>query len=245
MTEPHGRDTLYATLHQPLDDFTFDDRVAAIFPDMIRRSVPGYGAIIGLLGLMAGEYAQPRSQIYDLGCSLGAATLAMRRRIPHPGCRIIAVDNATSMVERCRENMEADAAPTPVEVVHADIRDIPIERASVVVMNFTLQFIAPEERLPLLRRVCAGMLPGGALVLAEKLAFPDAEEQAFQERMHLAFKRANGYSELEISQKRTALEKVLIPDSAQQHEARLQAAGFSRVYRWFQAFNFAAFLALK
>jgi len=183
--------------------------------------------------------------IYDLGCSLGAATLAMRRRINQPGCRIVAVDNSPAMVERCRENLEADSAPTPVEVHCADIRDFPIERASVIALNFTLQFIEPGERLALLRRLYEGMLPGGVLILAEKLVFADAAEQTIQERLHLAYKRANGYSELEISQKRAALEKVLSPETAQQHMARLRAAGFPSVYQWFQAFNFAAFVACK
>lgn len=245
MTKTSNKDTLYAFPHHPVADFAFDERVAAVFPDMIRRSVPGYATLSGLLGLIAGEYAQANSQLYDLGCSLGAASLAMRRRINQPGCRIIAVDNSAAMVENCRRNIESDNAPTPVEVVCADIRDIPITQASVVAMNFTLQFIAPEQRLPLLQRIHAGLLPGGILLMAEKLHFSDTAEQALQERLHLAFKRANGYSELEISQKRTALERVLLPDTLDEHRTRLQAAGFSQVLPWFQAFNFTALLAIR
>lgn len=245
MSSERRKDTLYSIPHEPLADFAFDAGVAAVFPDMIRRSVPGYGTLSGLLGLIAGEYAQAGSRIYDLGCSLGTATLAMRRRISQPGCRIVAVDNSAAMVERCRENIEADQAPTPVEVVCADIRDTVIEQASVVAMNFTLQFIEPEQRLPLLRNVHQGLLPGGVLILAEKLRFADAAEQVLQERLHLAFKRANGYSELEISQKRAALEKVLLPDTLEEHRRRLQAAGFSQVTPWFQAFNFASFIACR
>ena len=219
--------------------------MAAIFPDMIRRSVPGYGTIIGLLGLIAGEYAQPGSRLYDLGCSLGAATLTMRRRLTQPECRIIAVDNSAAMVERCREHIDADSSPAPVEVICSDIRDVDITDASVVVMNFTLQFIAPAERLALLQRIHAGMRPNGVLLLSEKLTFDASDEQDFQQRLHLAFKRANGYSELEISQKRAALENVLVPDTEQQHAQRLRDAGFVRVHRWFQAFNFASFVAFK
>ncbi|GAB4288750.1 MAG: carboxy-S-adenosyl-L-methionine synthase CmoA [Thiohalomonadaceae bacterium] len=245
MTSPSRKDTLYASPQHPLADFTFDERVAGVFPDMIRRSVPAYGTVTGLLGLVAAEYAQPDSRLYDLGCSLGAATLAMRRRVTHPGCRIIAIDNSPAMVEGCRENIAADNAPTPVEVVCADIRDAVFERASVVTMNFTLQFVAPPERLPLLRRIRDGLLPGGVLLLAEKLRFADGAEQATLERLHLAFKRANGYSELEISQKRAALERVLLPDTLEEHRARLQEAGFSQVIPWFQAFNFTALLAIR
>lgn len=245
MCSERNKDTLYATPHEPLTDFTFDARVAAVFPDMIRRSVPGYATLTGLLGIIAGEFVQPDSQLYDLGCSLGAATLAMRRHIRVRGCRIIAVDNSAAMVERCRENLEADNAPTAVEVVCADLRDVAIERASVVAMNFTLQFVEPAQRLPLLRRIRDGLLPGGVLILAEKLRFAGPAEQALQERLHLAFKRAHGYSELEISQKRAALEKVLRPDTLDEHRVRLREAGFSAVHPWFQALNFAAVIAVR
>jgi tRNA (cmo5U34)-methyltransferase len=115
----------------------------------------------------------------------------------------------------------------------------------VVVLNFTLQFLASEERLALLQRIHAGMLPGGVLVLSEKIRFAEETGQQFQERMHLAFKRANGYSEMEISQKRQALERVLIPDTLAEHRERLLQAGFDRVEPWFQAFNFASLAAFK
>ena len=240
-----SKDAIYSTPQEHIVDFAFDERVASVFPDMIRRSVPGYGDIIALLGLFAEQYAQQDSTLYDLGASLGAATLSLRRRIRTANCRIVAVDNAEAMVERCRENIAGDLSPTPVEVLCADIRDVIIENASVVVLNFTLQFLAPEERLILLNKIHQGMLPGGVLILSEKLRFNDEESQQFQERMHLAFKRANGYSELEISQKRAALEKVLVPDTLEQHRERLAQAGFSRIEPWFQAFNFASIAALK
>jgi len=245
MSSDSRKDTLYAAPLETMADFAFDARVAAVFPDMIRRSVPGYGTLTGLMGIIAGEYAQANSRLYDLGCSLGAATLAMRRRISQPGCRIVAIDNSPAMVERCRENIDADQAATPVEVLCADIRDVPITQASVVAMNFTLQFIEPAQRLPLLQRIHAGLLPGGVLLLAEKLRFTDESEQAGQERMHFAFKRTNGYSELEISQKRAALERVLLPDTLDEHRERLRTAGYSQIWPWFQAFNFAALLAVR
>ena len=245
MNSDPTKDTLYSVPHHPVSDFVFDDRVATVFPDMIRRSVPGYATVVGLMGLIAGEYAQPDSRLYDLGCSRGAVALAMRRRIGQPGCRIVAVDSSGAMVEGCREHIDADQAPTPVELVCADLRDVAIEQASVVAMNFTLQFIEPAQRLPLLQRIHAGLLPGGVLVVAEKIAFADPEEHALQETLHLDFKRANGYSELEISQKRASLEKVLLPETMEQHLQRLRSAGFSRAYRWFQAFNFAAVVAVK
>lgn len=245
MSDNHSRDRLYAIAQSPIPDFAFDDRVAEVFPDMIRRSVPGYATVIGMLGLLAEHLVQPHSYCYDLGCSLGAATLSMRRRIAVPGARIIAVDNSAAMVERCREYIDADASPVPVEIHCRDIREVSIERASLVVLNFTLQFIPPPERQALIDRICAALVPGGALVLSEKLVFAEEREQRFQEGMHLAFKRANGYSDLEISQKRAALEKVLAPDTVDQHLNRMKRAGFRRTHPWFQCFNFASLIAFK
>lgn len=241
--KPH--DAIYAKPHEKIVDFEFNEAVACVFPDMIRRSVPGYGTLITLLGLLAEEYAQAASNIYDLGSSLGAATLSMRRRIPHPDCRIIAVDNSAAMVERCRSNIAEDISPIEVETLCADIRDIEFERASVVVLNFTLQFLPPEQRTALLQKIHAGLLPGGALVLSEKIVFEDSDEAALLDKLHLAFKKANSYSDLEISQKRSALENVLIPESLPQHHARLKAVGFRRNHTWFQCFNFASLLAVK
>lgn len=236
------RDALYAR-PRDLVDFAFDEAVARVFPDMIRRLVPGYETVVSLIGVIAERYARPHSRCYDLGCSLGAATLAMAGRIRAPDCRIVAVDNAPAMAARCRDNV-ADS-PVPVDVICADLRDVRIATASVVVLNFTLQFVAPDERPALLRALAEGMLPGAALVLSEKVVFEDAAEQSLQEALQLDFKRANGYSELEIGQKRAALERVLIPDSLETHHRRLREAGFGAVYTWFRCFNFASILALK
>lgn len=244
------RDNIYATPQPMIVDFAFDEKVAGVFPDMIRRSVPGYETVISLLGLLAERYARPDSRVYDFGSSLGAATLSMRQRIAHDSCRIIAVDNSTAMTERCQQflaknNSGIESSGVEVDVICADIRDIKVEQASLVVLNFTLQFIPPAERQALLNHIYSGLLPGGALVLSEKFAFDDTGEQQFQTDMHLAFKKANGYSELEISQKRSALENVLIPDSFETHHGRLQQAGFAQIYQWFQCFNFTSLLAVK
>ena len=239
------RDQLFAHARDMIVDFVFDENVVRVFPDMIRRSVPGYESIIMLLGLFAQEYVKPNTQLYDLGCSTGAATLALRRRLIQPGCRIIAIDNSASMIEACQTNIRNDSASTPVDVLCADIQEVPLVNASVIVLNFTLQFIAPAQRTLFLQKLSAGLNPGGVLLLAEKLCFTDPQEQQFQEKLQLAFKKANGYSDLEISQKRTALENVLIPESLEQHRARLLQCGFRQVYVWFRAFNFVALAAFK
>ncbi len=144
MTDP--RDSLYA---DPLSEhglFAFDDSVARVFPDMIKRSVPGYSTIVSMTGLLAGKYAIAGSALYDLGCSLGASTLAMRQHIQQPDCRIISVDNSTAMLERCQSIIDSDTYETPVTLTCADVQDVVITNASVVVLNFTLQFIPRELR---------------------------------------------------------------------------------------------------
>ncbi|MCW8888677.1 MAG: carboxy-S-adenosyl-L-methionine synthase CmoA, partial [Gammaproteobacteria bacterium] len=168
---PSQRDQIYSEEQPMLVDFRFDERVTAVFSDMIRRSVPGYGEIISLLGLFALNYSQPNSNIYDLGCSLGASTLALRERITADNCSIIAVDNSEAMIKQCAENLQQIESTIDVDLRCADIRDIEINNASVVVLNFTLQFIPLEQRAALIQRIYQGMLPGGVLILSEKVAF--------------------------------------------------------------------------
>ena len=238
-------DSLFAAPVAKLGDWTFDEKVAEVFPDMIQRSGPGYSNIISMIGMLAGRFAKAHSNVYDLGCSLGAATLSMRRNIAHTDCHIISVDNSAAMVERCRRHIDAFRSEIPVEVIEADIANVAIENASMVVLNFTLQFIAPEHRLALLQKIYAGLQPGGVLVLSEKFSFDHEKIGELLFDMHHDFKRANGYSELEISQKRSMLENVMITDSVETHKARLAKAGFNDMELWFQCFNFGSLIAIK
>ena len=239
------RDTIYSTPLDTIAGFAFDERVVSVFPDMIQRSVPGYSTIIAMTGVLAERYAQPGTRCYDLGCSLGASTLAMRAQLDERDCMIVGVDNSAAMIERCRALIAADPHRTPVELILADISATPLADASVVVLNFTLQFIAPAARAALLRRIADGMRPGGVLVLSEKICFDDAHLQELNTDLHHAFKRANGYSDLEIAQKRSSLENVLLPETLQTHRERLRAAGFASVDVWFQCFNFASLVAIR
>lgn len=240
------QDVIYASPLDEIIDFSFDEKVVEVFPDMIQRSVPGYGTLISTIGILAARYAQAGSRCYDLGCSLGAVTLSMRQRITQPDCEIIAVDNSVAMIEQGQQLLNADKTATvPVQMICADIQDVIIENASVVVLNFTLQFIPVDERLVLIKRIYGGLKPGGALILSEKLAFEDKESQQFLTDSHHDFKRNNGYSDLEISQKRTALEDVLIAETLNCHQQRLKEAGFGFSELWFQCFNFASIVAVK
>ena len=239
-----NKDNLFNNPQQVVD-FAFDDAVADVFPDMIRRSVPGYETVISLLGVLAEQYCQPKSKVYDLGCSLGAATLSMHRQTRTMGLKHICVDNSEAMVKRCTSRLKRHMPDANLIVVCDNIEDIEIKNASLVVVNFTLQFLAPDVRLTLLKKIYNGLLSGGALVLSEKLVFEDKTESESQIKWHHAFKSANGYSDLEISQKRVAIENVMIPDSFETHQQRLHQAGFDESYQWFQAFNFASLIAIK
>jgi tRNA (cmo5U34)-methyltransferase len=243
VTDP--TDTIYS---EPIADpisFRFDADVARVFPDMIRRSVPGYGTIINMTGMLAGRFARSGLRCYDLGCSLGASTLAMRQSILAPDCPIVAVDNSPAMLQRCRSVVDTDCHDVDVELVCADIQDVAIENACVVVLNFTLQFVPLEQRNELIARIADGLEPGGIMILSEKVSFIDPRLDALNIDLHHQFKKDNGYSDLEIAQKRSALENVLIPETLDQHRARITDAGFSSCDVWFQCFNFASLIALK
>lgn len=240
-----GKDAIYSQPLQQVDGFRFDDSVAEVFPDMIQRSVPGYNTIVDAIGQLTGRYATDNSLIYDLGCSLGAVSLAAGRYIEAQGCKIIAVDNSIAMVERCRLHLQAFKSATPAEVICDDLQNVTIGNASSVVMNFTLQFVPLEQRQHIIQNIYQGLNPGGILVLSEKLQHGTTLGNDLLIDLHHEFKRRNGYSELEISQKRESLENVLRGETFEAHKSRLLEAGFSEVVLWFQCFNFASLVAIK
>ncbi|MDQ6989735.1 MAG: carboxy-S-adenosyl-L-methionine synthase CmoA [Mariprofundaceae bacterium] len=245
-TSNTSRDTLFSQDGQnPHQPFAFDAEVSKVFEDMIRRSVPGYALTLQMIALIAGQYGQENSKLYDLGCSLGASTLALRQGLQAQGCVIVGVDNSEAMLQRCADNVVLLDGHTPVDLVLADIEHADIHDASVVVLNFTLQFIAKDKRQALLQRIYAGMRRGGVLIVSEKVMFDDENEQKQHIHLHEAFKKGQGYSDLEVSRKRQSLENVLIPESMAAHHARLKAAGFAPSHTWFQCFNFVSILAYK
>lgn len=240
-----SQDRIFAEMAAEAGSFEFNDDVAEVFPDMLRRSIPGYEASIRAIGTLASRYVQPGSRCYDLGCSLGAATLAMQQNISVPGCQIIAVDLAPAMIQRCREIVAASDSDVDVSIVEDDVRQITIEQASMVVMNYTLQFLSLEERDAMIGNIFDGLNDGGIFVLSEKVLDEDDEVEKLLVAMHDEFKRQNAYSDLEISRKRTALENVLIPETISMHRTRLENAGFRHVGIWLRQFNFVSIIATK
>ena len=240
-----SRDNLFSSPLGKVPAFAFDQAVVEVFPDMISRSVPGYETILAHTGELADRFVQANTHCYDLGCSLGASTMAVRQRIAGRGAKIIAVDNSTAMLSKCKTILEANADSTEVELVHSDICDIEISDASLVVMNFTLQFVPLEQRVALISKIYRGLNPGGCVIISEKLSFePESLNQLLSE-LHHGFKRAQGYSDLEISQKRDSIENVLVPETLDSHIQRLRACGFQSASPWFQCFNFCSLVAIK
>lgn len=237
------RDTLYSTPRVAIDRFAFDAQVVDVFPDMIQRSVPGYATIIAMTGILAGRYAQANTRCYDLGCSLGASSLSMAQHIDAAGVEIIGVDNSPAMIERCTARTQQHNAAVTLRC--ESIQNTELSQASVVVLNFTLQFVPEADRAALLKRIGDAMRPGGILVLSEKIRFADPHLQELNTELHHEFKRANGYSDMEIAQKRSALEQVLVPETLDTHRQRLAGAGFASIDVWFQCFNFASLVAIK
>jgi len=239
------RDTVYAKPLTEVQTFSFDERVAKCFPDMISRSVPGYETIIAMTGVLAERYAKAHTNIYDLGCSLGASLLAMRQQSLPEGIIIHGIDNSQAMLDRCEHIVALDESATQVALTLGDMTEVELNNASVVVLNFTLQFIPLAARTAFIERIFQAMNPGGILILSEKITFSDAHLQELNTDLHHSFKRGNGYSDLEIAQKRASIENYLVAESISAHQARLQKAGFSSADVWFQCFNFASFVAIK
>ncbi len=211
---------------------------------MIERSVPGYATIIALTGQLAGRFTRDGESAYDLGCSTGASLLSMRSQLP-PGARLIGIDTSAPMLAQCRANLDKHPAGCDVTLLDADIAATQYETAAFFASNFTLQFIPIEKRQSLIERIAAATRPGGALVLSEKIRFDDPHQQTLHTEMHHEFKRRQGYSELEISQKRSALERIMQPESLDTHRQRLLAAGYTSCEVWFQCFNFMSLVAIR
>ena len=241
------KDAVFASPFEELGPFAFNDDVAQVFPDMIRRSVPGYGQMVGGTGLLAARHAQPNSHLYDFGTSLGATALSMARHVRMPNTQVLAIDNSVPMIDRARAFLAESrtAEDRPIQLIHDNVLNTPIENASVSALVLTLQFLPFDQREGFIQRIYNATRPGGLLVLAEKVTFEDPDHATWAQEVYWDFKRANGYSELEIAQKRQALENVLVPETPEAQVRRLQKAGFNTVRPWFQTLNFMAWVAIK
>ena len=236
------RDNLF-NANIDIADFRFDKEVVEVFDDMVRRSVPGYDSMIQMIGLIARMYGQDNTNYYDLGSSTGAISLAIALNNKHQKNTFFAIDNSEEMVSKCKQNLESKI--DNLQATCADINQIHIENASIVVLNLTLQFIDVKDRSNLIKKIYEGLNPGGVLIISEKIHFEDKETQDKITNLHIDFKKENGYSELEIANKRQAIENVLITDTKAIHIERLKDSGFKDTSCFFQCLNFVSFLSVK
>ena len=243
------KDRIYASKQDKVNDFVFDENVAGVFADMIQRSVPGYSALNLILPIVAKQFIQPNTNVYDLGCSLGEASIAISHSITNlmsfENVNIFAIDNSVAMIEKLQQRLNSIHSTDRITPLQDDISKVAINNGSFAILNYTLQFIERLKRDTLVKNICEGLNKGGALLLSEKITYQDENEDLLMQQLHESFKRQNDYSEMEISQKREALENVLIRDTHEQHIERMQQAGFSKIIVLTKYLNFVSYLAIK
>lgn len=240
-----NKDRIYRTPQQPVPPFEFNAAVADVFDDMIQRSVPMYSEIIRQQARMIASVCRPATRIYDLGCSTGNLALALCARMPAGRFEMVAVDSSAPMIELFVGRIDAAGRSGDITPVCGDIRTVEMTHACAVVINFTLQFIPREDRDRLLQRVYDALIPGGMLLFSEKTVHPDPYLAELQVANYHRLKRENGYNDLEISQKREALENVLVPETVADHHDRLARCGFSAIDVWLKWFNFCSWVCVK
>jgi tRNA (cmo5U34)-methyltransferase len=238
-------DRIFAEAAARQNDFKFDERTVRVFDDMVNRSVPFYGEIQRMTAELAAEFATPDSTLYDLGCST-ATTLVALESFVDPSVRFVGYDNSEEMLGRARQKLASSPSPRPREVRCLDLHQpFALEDASVVVMLFTLQFVRPLHRERVIRTIADGMRPHGALILAEKVIESDTLFNRLFIDNYYDMKRRHGYSEMEISQKREALENVLIPYRMEENRDLLLGNGFTKFQEFFRWYNFCGMIAVK
>jgi tRNA (cmo5U34)-methyltransferase len=239
------RDKVFAEKKDRIEPFAFNREVTAVFDDMLKRSVPLYQESIQRQAQMALAFFQEKTRIYDLGCSHGNLGVLIAEQFDTRPFAMVGVDSSCPMIEKYHARLNNIENSHQIDLVCGLLEDLQIENASVVLINLTLQFLEVSKRDTLIQKIFEGLLPGGVLLVTEKIIHPSAPIDALEQNFYRRFKRENGYSELEISQKRDALEKVLIPEAIAVHHQRFLDAGFSAVDVWLKWFNFASMIAIK
>lgn len=244
--EKDRADRLFATPRKT-EDFNFGYETAVVFDDMLGRSVPFYAEQQRMIGELAADFAAPGTSIYDLGCSTCNSFLNIAAASPRDlDVRFVGVDSSPEMLDIAREKLAEAKFPHPYELQLADLdAGVDTPNASVVLLVLTLQFVRPLYRERLIRRIQEGMVDNGCLILVEKVLGENSTFNRLFIKHYYEFKRRNGYSELEIAQKREALENVLIPFRLEENKELLRQQGFRHVDVFFKWYNFCGIVALK
>jgi len=241
-----SKDEVFKNSIPLVEDFRFGENVASVFDDMLTRSVPFYPEMQRMVGEMARDFAAPGSRIYDLGCSTGTTLIHLDQVLGERDITLVGVDNSEEMLAKCRQKMAEHSFSNAVELTCADLnKGIFLEDASMALMVLTLQFIRPLQRDKLIRGIYDGLRENGALILIEKVLGEDSIFNRSFIKYYYEFKKRNGYSEMEISQKREALENVLIPYRLKENQEMLERVGFRCVDVFFKWYNFSGIVAVK
>lgn len=239
------KDSIFKVKSGQSTDFQFDKRVVDVFDDMVVRSVPYYLEIQRMMAELATTYAKPGTNLYDLGCSTGTTMIAMSRSVDK-GVNFVGVDESPQMLQKCEAKLLSNEIPQKFVLKDSDLnKEVNIENASVVVLCLVLQFVRPLNRQKLIRSIYDQMNPGGAIILVEKVL---SEGKEFNRKFidyYYDYKRRNDYNEMEIAQKREALENVLIPYKLSENISMLSEAGFKECETFFKWYNFAGIVAVK
>ena len=228
-----------------MGDFKFSKKVAQVFDDMVSRSVPFYGEIQRMLTELVKDFAKPNQAVYDLGCSTGT-TLINIDPVLDPSVRFVGIDESPEMLDKCRANFEQAGVTRDYELVSADLNQgVTLESPSVVIMCLTLQFVRPLYRERLVQDIYRQLDTDGCLILVEKVLGEDSLFNRLFIKYYYDMKRRHNYSEMEISQKREALENVLIPYKLGENQALLEATGFRYHEVFFKWYNFCGIIAVK
>jgi tRNA (cmo5U34)-methyltransferase len=237
-------DQIFATPKPRTEDFEFGAETAAVFDDMVSRSVPFYGEIQRMVCELASDFAVAGSSLCDLGCSPGTTLLALHDRVD-PAVRFVGVDNSEEMLTKARLKLAPLDGQREVDLINADLNDCrSVQDASVAIMLLTLQFVRPLYRERLLRQVFEGMRANSCLILVEKITGSDTLLNRLFIEHYYDYKRRKGYSDLEIAQKREALENVLIPYHFEENRDLLHQVGFRHVEEFFRCYNFCGLIAV-
>jgi tRNA (cmo5U34)-methyltransferase len=240
-----ARDTIFADPSRAVSDFTFDRAVASVFDDMVSRSVPFYAEMQRMVVEMASDFVTPDSNVYDLGCSTATTFLQLHPRLP-PSARFVGFDNSQEMLAKAAEKLAMAGVDRKVDLQVVDLdKGVQIENASLVMMILTLQFIRPLNRERLMQSIYRGLNEQGCLLLIEKVLGEDSIFNRLFINYYYEMKRRHGYSEMEISQKREALENVLIPYKLLENRELLLRNGFRAVDVFFKWYNFCGIIAVK
>ncbi len=240
-----GKDSLFLHKKSAVEDFCFTDEVAEVFDDMLGRSVPFYRETIAMTGRLLAGLLKPGGRVYDLGCSTGNTLIELSRRLAHLRLHFIGVDNAEAMIRKATRKAEMYSKLDCLDFQTADILSVQLRDPAAVIMNYTLQFIRPILRQDFIKRIYYALPAGGILIISEKSVHNNPLFNHVFIQLYLDFKRRQGYSEIEISHKREALENVLIPFADAENLEMLRQAGFQHADKFFQWFNFSSFVAVK